>query len=345
MMGDQGTDETPQLVRPGSDAGDYDDGYYTPDNDPVVSHTRQRAEPNYLVAPGLHSWPGIAYADPSGAGQHVTFVASGQAGKRLRQVQPVRLGRVFGIDPGQRREYAVDVRHRQSRHGGGVPATMATAAIWPGWTSRTMARHLSVCVFVPGTAMLQCCRWTRMTSAMRSSSNTGYSGGAQNSWVERTLAAHRADPNIDFIVCFFHHCAYSTTGAHASDGGLRAAGARCSTAIRSIWCCRATTTCSSAPTRPGRSTDDGRRRPRHRISGDRRHRLLHRRLRRSAALRVLPGERESYRGNEIPDTFVPDSYVWTAGGGKQTEAVGWSRVRYRNYAFIRVDVGPGQPDQ
>lgn len=37
----------------------------------------------------------------------------------------------------------------------------------------------------------------------------------------RTLAKYRANPNIDFIVCFFHHCAYSTTLSHASDGGVR----------------------------------------------------------------------------------------------------------------------------
>jgi hypothetical protein len=38
---------------------------------------------------------------------------------------------------------------------------------------------------------------------------------------------------------------------------------------------------------------------------------------------------------------VPNSYVWDAQGGKQDEAVGWSRVRYRGYAFIRVDGRPG----
>ena len=54
-----------------------------------------------------------------------------------------------------------------------------------------------------------------------------------------------------------------------------------------------------------------------------------------------PGEGESYRGNELADTFVPNSYVWTAQGDKQGEAVGWSRVRFANYAFIRVDVRPG----
>src|SRR5262249_42017565 len=54
-----------------------------------------------------------------------------------------------------------------------------------------------------------------------------------------------------------------------------------------------------------------------------------------------PGESETYRGHELADTFVPNSYVWTAHGDKEPEAVDQSRVRYRDYAFIRVDVRPG----
>lgn len=57
--------------------------------------------------------------------------------------------------------------------------------------------------------------------------------------------------------------------------------------------------------------------------------------------RFQPGERESSRGHEVDDIVVPNSYVWTADGGKQEESVEWSRVRFRNYAFIRVDVRPG----
>lgn len=55
--------------------------------------------------------------------------------------------------------------------------------------------------------------------------NTGYSNGAQLRWLDETLKEWRTNenvaPGIDFIVAFFHHCAYSTTNNHASDGGLR----------------------------------------------------------------------------------------------------------------------------
>ncbi|GGL89347.1 purple acid phosphatase family protein [Nakamurella endophytica] len=55
--------------------------------------------------------------------------------------------------------------------------------------------------------------------------NTGYSDGAQLQWIERTLKEWRTNPHVaptvDFVVAFFHHCAFSTTNNHASDGGLR----------------------------------------------------------------------------------------------------------------------------
>jgi hypothetical protein len=50
---------------------------------------------------------------------------------------------------------------------------------------------------------------------------TGYSGGAQARWLEDTLTAWRNDDAIDFIIAFFHECAFSTCGGHSSDGGVR----------------------------------------------------------------------------------------------------------------------------
>jgi hypothetical protein len=51
--------------------------------------------------------------------------------------------------------------------------------------------------------------------------NFGYSGGAQVRWLAKTLAELRANKDIDFIVAYFHHCAYSTCTSHASEGGAR----------------------------------------------------------------------------------------------------------------------------
>jgi hypothetical protein len=50
--------------------------------------------------------------------------------------------------------------------------------------------------------------------------NYNYSGGAQVSWLNSTLASLRANPAIDFIVVYFHHCAYCTCTVHGIDGGV-----------------------------------------------------------------------------------------------------------------------------
>ena len=49
----------------------------------------------------------------------------------------------------------------------------------------------------------------------------GYTGGAQDTWLDATLADLRADPSIDWIVVGFHHCAYCTNALHGSDGAIR----------------------------------------------------------------------------------------------------------------------------
>ena len=49
--------------------------------------------------------------------------------------------------------------------------------------------------------------------------NNGYTGGAQVAWLARTLASLRKQPGIDFIVAYFHHCAYCTCAVHGSEGG------------------------------------------------------------------------------------------------------------------------------
>jgi hypothetical protein len=50
----------------------------------------------------------------------------------------------------------------------------------------------------------------------------GYSGGAQTTWLEQTLAAARADPSIDWIVAQMHQIACSSSvSGNGSDLGIR----------------------------------------------------------------------------------------------------------------------------
>jgi hypothetical protein len=51
--------------------------------------------------------------------------------------------------------------------------------------------------------------------------NRGYSAGQQTAWLDKQLAAYRKRHDIDFIVAFFHHCAYCTCDSHSSEGGAR----------------------------------------------------------------------------------------------------------------------------
>jgi calcineurin-like phosphoesterase family protein len=49
-----------------------------------------------------------------------------------------------------------------------------------------------------------------------------YSHGTQLRWLTDQLKQWRERPGVDFIVAFFHECAFSTCNGHSSDGGVRA---------------------------------------------------------------------------------------------------------------------------
>ncbi len=342
MIGDQGTDQTPAQP-PGLAPGDYDDDYYKPDNDPTVAHTANLQNQIVAAQPDFHVLAGdISYADPSGTGKRGSFVPSGSTlASGFDKFNPYVWDVYFALIEGSASTtpwmFATgnhDMEAAYSDHGyGGHLARLDFPGTGP-------AGCPSVYSFTYGNVAVLSLDANDVSYEI--TANTGYSHGAQNNWVQRTLAAHRADPDIDFIVCFFHHCAYSTTAAHASDGGVRAAWTDLFDRYRVDLVLQGHNHVfeRTDPIRANRPTTEARDngivypetdgtvyytvgcggRPRYDFQ---------------------PGERESYRGNEIDDTFVDDSYVWTSGGDKQAEAVAWSRVRFRNYAFIRIDVRPG----
>ncbi|MCV7015325.1 metallophosphoesterase [Mycolicibacterium madagascariense] len=342
MIGDQGTDDTPVLP-PGLAPGDYDDSYYKSDDDPSAPHTANVLNQIIAANPDFHVLAGdIAYADPSGAGKPATFVPSGgKLATGFDKFNPfvwdVYLGSIEASASTTPWMFATgnhDMEAAYANHGyGGHQARLDFPGNGP-------AGCPSAYSFVYGNVAVLSLDANDVSYEI--TANTGYSHGNQDRWAARTLAAYRADPNVDFIVCFFHHCAYSTTAAHASDGGVRAA-----------WTAlfdqhqvdlvlqghnhvfeRTDPIRANAPTTV--AADNGVVDPEtdgtvyYTVGCGGRPRY-----------EFQPDERESYRGNVAPDTFVPNSYVWTSDGGKQAEAVGWSRVRYRGYAFVRVDVRPG----
>jgi hypothetical protein len=167
--------------------------------------------------------------------------------------------------------------------------------------------------------------------------NRGYTGGAQTKWLDRRLKFLRCQPDVDFVVVFFHHCAYSTTVNHASDGG-----------VRDQWVPlfdkyhvdlvinghnhiyeRADALRGGVPTKtPIGAT-------------------VHPETDGTVYVTAGAAGRGLYRF-AVPDSYAGDeheldevaSFVWASGRERVAEKVTWSRVRHTGYSFLAVDVAP-----
>jgi len=171
--------------------------------------------------------------------------------------------------------------------------------------------------------------------------NLGYSGGRQTKWLDTTLGELRASKTVDFVVVFFHHCAYSTS-SHASDGGVRAEWLPLfarhqvdlvinghnhvyerTDAVRNGEVGRAVPIgASTDPTKDGivYVTAGG---------GGR-------------DLYGFPsGVKESYEGHVTHHDSV-DTFRWTKSKASAAETVEWSRVRYRGFSLLTVEAVSGK---
>jgi hypothetical protein len=167
--------------------------------------------------------------------------------------------------------------------------------------------------------------------------NRGYTGGTQTAWLDQRLKHLRAQPDVDFVVVFHHHCAYSTTVNHASEGG-----------VRSQW----------VPLFDKHHVDlvinghnhvyeradtmrGGKGRPA--PAGA----TVHPETDGTTYITAGAGGRSLY-GFAVPDSYAGHvrnvdqvrSHVAAAGRHKVVELVGWSRVRYTGYSFLAVDAAP-----
>jgi hypothetical protein len=169
--------------------------------------------------------------------------------------------------------------------------------------------------------------------------NNNYSAGAQTKWLTRQLAAYRADKNIDFIVAYFHECAYCTATAHASDGG-----------VRDMWTpifdqysvdlvinghnhvyertdpLKAGAVTTSAPI--GSTVYSATQGTTYVVAGSA-----------GNSLYAFTAS-DSYEAAVDDDTSIT-SWYRNSSGGKTTETIDWSRVRYTGYALLAVDSEPG----
>lgn len=181
--------------------------------------------------------------------------------------------------------------------------------------------------------------------------NTGYSGGAQLTWLTSTLAAWRLDSTIDFIVMFMHHCAFSTSSAHASDLGLRGVVgvlsdqykvdlvlsghnhlAERTNPIRGNASTMQTPDGTSFDANVGTTylTIGSAGRPRYAWQN-------------GAGPTDTTGTTDRYRNHTSgagATTSWPTTKTYTGPGATGTEPADWSQVRYLDYALARIDVTP-----
>ncbi|EPD60330.1 purple acid phosphatase family protein [Streptomyces sp. HGB0020] len=167
--------------------------------------------------------------------------------------------------------------------------------------------------------------------------NLGISGGTQTTWFEAQLKKYRAAKDIDFIVVFFHHCAYCTSTSHASEGG-----------VRQEW----------VPLFEKYTVDlviNGHNHQYERTDVIKGNKVAKKLAIGDTAYPETEGVvyvTAGAAGRSLYAFSAPDSYEGhlnerdavasfvNTKDGKVDETVAWSRVRYLNYSFLRVDVEP-----
>ncbi|MFE3265278.1 purple acid phosphatase family protein [Streptomyces sp. NPDC059215] len=168
--------------------------------------------------------------------------------------------------------------------------------------------------------------------------NRGYTDGRQTAWLDRRLGELRG--SVDFVVVFFHHCAYSTS-THASDGGVRDAWLPLfakhqvdlvinghnhvyerTDAVKDGRVGR--------PVPVGASTDPTRDGIVYVTAGGAGKSLY----------RFPEGVKDSHEGTTTRHEPV-ETFHWTRSGHRQPDTVEWSRVRYTGYSFLSVETETG----
>lgn len=344
-FGDQGVNTGP---------APFSDDYYKPDD------TRRTPGPAATMigliarrAPAFHLLAGdICYADPSGNGHPVRNNPAGDAPNGFDDFDPTLWTAYFAsIEPSAATSpwmfatgnhdmealYDDNTAPGGAAHGyGGHAARLALPRTGP-------AQCPSVYAFRYGGVGVLSLDANDLSCEIRT--NAGYSGGAQTAWVRQTLSTLRTDPEIDFVVAFFHHCAFATSKSHASDGGVRDAltplfdefGVDLVVQGHNHQYER---TDPLRAGRPGTHAPDGATvrpdtdgttyvcvgsggRPRYSWPA---------------------GVTDRFRGFAGPDSGTTvTSYVNVADGVMAPETVDWSQARYLDYAFLQVDVQPGPP--
>ena len=198
----------------------------------------------------------------------------------------------------------------------------------------------------------------------------GYSDGGQAQWLRRELAAFRRDPAIDFIVVFYHHCAFSTCDSHSSDAGVRKVLAPLFSQFEVDLAIQGHNHIyeRSNPIRYDAQTNTGSSGAQAVSPSAREAAVVHPQTEGTTYITVGSAGRPRYGwagAVEGDRNFIAGVDTGAPGNGTVVEAdastgvgpfasqldftrsyetVDWSQARYRDYAFIALDVVPAAPD-
>ncbi|MEV5438078.1 metallophosphoesterase family protein [Streptomyces sp. NPDC052682] len=280
--------------------------------------------------PAFHLHAGdICYADPTGRGQESDAFDATQWDLFLKQTEPVARSVPWMVTTGN---HDMEAWYSPDGYGG-----QAARFFLPdnGFDPRTAP---GVYAFRYGNVGVVALDANDVSYEIPA--NLGYTDGRQTRWLDRTLGELRAEADIDFVVVFFHHCAYSTS-THGSDGGVRAEWLPLfakhqvdlvvnghnhvyerTDAIRDGEVGR--------PVPVGGSTDPRRDGIVYVTAGGG-----------GKDLYGFPaGVKESYEGN-VADREPVAAFRWTRSRLARQEVVEWSRVRYRGFSFLVVEAVSG----
>lgn len=161
------------------------------------------------------------------------------------------------------------------------------------------------------------------------SANRDYTGGAQDTWLEQTVAAMRADPTLDFIVAGYHNCSYCTNVVHASDAGPRERWGALFDQYGVDLVINGHNHCyeRTHPIRGGQLTREA-------PGGS----TISPATDGTTYITAGGGGQAAYQA-----ALYPASYVTIRGGLRVPELAPWSATRYLNLSLIAVDVAPPDP--
>jgi hypothetical protein len=198
----------------------------------------------------------------------------------------------------------------------------------------------------------------------------GYSAGTQAHWLRHRLAQFRADPEIDFIIAFYHHCAFSTCESHSSDGGVRRVLAPLFAEFEVDLAIQGHNHLyeRSNPVRYDAATNSGKSSTQATSLSPKDAAVVHPERDGTTYVTVGSAGRPRYAWSgavESDRNFIAGVNTGAAGNGTtvpadaktgvgpyvsqlnftdEYETVDWSQARYRDYAFIALDVVPAAPD-